>query len=314
MRYLVIGGTSVFGEGLIDRLLSKENTELVVATRLPDEGYFHRDRLTWQVLDLRDEELTGAVLQSAHADVLFHLAAQDSVGYSWKYPTETVDINVVGTINLLNAVRDFSPKTRVVIGGSGEEYGRIGFDGLPVKETAIPHPVNIFGATKACQTMFARLYHQAFNLDVIVLRTFYETSVQQNEQFAVSSFCKQFAEMEAGKREPVIYTGNLNNIRDFTDVDDLIRAFELAAEKGKSGEVYNAARGQAMTLLQVVEILEGLTGIEVRICSDSSRMRPMDSPAVFADSDKLLLDCGWRAEVPIEQTIEKLLNHWRKRI
>ena len=120
--------------------------------------------------------------------------------------------------------------------------------------------------------------------------------------------------MKAGIKEAVIKTGNLNNIRDFTDVDDLIRAFEAVAEKGKSGEVYNAARGKATTLLDIIKILEKLTGIQVKIEADSSRFRPMDAPAVVADVKKIEADCGWKAEIPLEKTVEKLLTHWRQSI
>lgn len=188
------------------------------------------------------------------------------------------------------------------------------FDTLPVSEDEMPHPNNIYGATKACQTMFAKLYFHAFGLNIVVLRTFYETSVLQDEKYAVSSFCKQFAEIEAGKRQPVINTGNLNNIRDFTDVNDLIKAFEAVAFKGVSGEVYNAARGQETTLLDIIKILSKLTGIQPTIKMDSSRVRPMDSPAIVANVSKIEKDCGWKAVIPIEKTIESILTFWRERV
>ena len=314
MRYLIVGGTSIFGEGLIDRLLTKDDTDVIIATRLDDENEFHRNRLAWRVFDIRNVDETNALVKESEPDLIFDFATQDSVGYSWNNPAETVDINVGGTINLLNAVRDYSPKARLVIGGSGEEYGRMEFSELPVRETVNPLPNNIYGATKACQTMFAKLYNQAFDLDIVVLRTFYETSSKQDEKFAVSSFCKQFAEIESGKAEPVLHTGNLNNIRDFTDVKDLVRAFEAVADKGKKGEVYNAARGEATTLLDIIRILEKLTGVKVDIHMDADRVRPMDSPAAVADINKIAKDCGWKAEIPIEDTVKELLDFWRQRV
>lgn len=219
-----------------------------------------------------------------------------------------MDTNVIGTINLLNAVRDYSPSSRLVIGGSGEEYGRLSFSELPAKEDTTINPINIYGATKACQTMFAKLYHQVFGLDIVIVRTFYEISSMQDDNFAVSSFCKQFAEIKAGKREPVIHAGKLNNVRDFTDVDDLVRAFELVAEKGRSGEIYNAARGQDVSLMDIIAILEKLTGIKVSAICDSDRVRPMDAPATYADVNKIFSDTGWKAEIPIEKTVEEMLT------
>ncbi len=314
MRYLIVGGTSIFGEKLIDSLLSKSETELIVSTRLSEEAEFSRNNLVWEVLDLRNTEKTFNVVREAKADIVYDLATQDSVGFSWKHPSETVDVNVEGTINLMNAIREYSPGSRVIIGGSGEEYGQVDYDLIPIKESTRVYPNNIYGATKACQTMFAKLYHQAYGLDTVILRTFYETSEVQDDKFAISSFCKQFAEIEAGKQEPVIYTGNINNIRDFTDVDDLVRAFVLVAEKGKSGEVYNAARGEAHSLLDVINILKNLTGMEVTIRADAKRFRPMDSATLVADVKKIEDDCGWKAEIPFEVTIEKMLNSWRRRI
>ena len=316
MRYLIIGGKSVFGEGLAVRLLAKPVTELVFATKLPSEEHniCKYEKLYWHNLDVRSEADVNRIVSSAKADVIFDLATQDSVGYAWKNPIETVDINVSGTVNVLNAVRDFSPNTRLIIAGSGEEYGRMDFSDIPLHEEINPQPNNIYGATKACQTMFAKLYHQAFGLDIIVLRTFYETSVLQDDRYAVSSFCKQFAEMEAGRKETVIKTGNLNNIRDFTDVEDLISAFDAVAEKGKSGEIYNAARGKKTSLLDIIKILEKLSGIQVSIEADASRFRPMDAPAVVADVRKIEADCGWKAKIPLEKTIEKMLLYWRQTI
>lgn len=311
MRYLITDGNSIFGKKMIELLLSKTETEKIFATKRSDEDGVKLDKLEWVDLDLRNVEDTNRVVKDAKADIIFDFVSQESVSLSWQEPAETVDINVVGTINLLNAVRDYSPNSRLVIDGSGEEYGHVDFDDLPIKEDAVPKPDNIFGATKACQTMFAKLYYQAFGLDIIILRTFNKTSALQDERFAVSSFCKQFAEIEAGKREPVIYTGNLDNIRDFTDVDDLIRAFDLVAEKGKSGEVYNAARGEATTLMDIINILEQLTGIKVRIVRDADRVRPMDAPAMYADVSKLREDTGWKADISVEEMVRKIINNYR---
>ncbi len=314
MRYLIFGGSRIFGEGLIELLLAKKDTEAIISTRLQNETEFCRERLSWEVIDLRNAEETNRLVNIAKADIIFDFVTQDSVGYAWEQPTETVDINIVGTVNLLNAIRDFSPNARLVIGGSGEEYGHLTFDNLPVKEDVRPLPNNIFGATKACQTMFAKLYHQAFGMDIVVVRTFYEMSEKQNERFAVSSFCKQFAEIEAGKRDREICVGNLNNIRDFTDVQDLVRAFMAVAEKGKSGEIYNAASGKVTTLLRIVEILEELTGIDVNVKMVANLIRPMDSPAMVADINKIKQDCGWEVEIPIKATVERILNTWRLKI
>lgn len=311
MRYLIVGGTSIFGEPLVDILLKKDTTEEILATKLSGEKYYERKNLNWKDLDLRNSEATNELIKNAKVDVIFDFATQDSVGYAWEHPGETVDVNVIGTINLLNAIRDAEYKPRVIIGGSGEEYGRIPFDELPIKEDVTPRPVNIFGATKACQTMFAKLYARAYGMDVVVLRTFNETSVKQDDKWAISSFCHQFVKIEKKKQEPVIWVGNINNQRDFTDVVDLSKAFAMVAEKGRSGEIYNAALGESASLRDVIDQLEKMTGIHVEIKMDAARVRPIDSPATIADVTKIHEETGWKAEVPMHKTLEDLLAYWR---
>ena len=208
MTHLIIGGLGVFGEALIDRLISKDHAAKIIATKEANEKAYQKDGLNWLDLDLRCVEEISDLLNAVRPDVIFYLKAQDSVGRAWKNPNETVNVNVIYTINVLNAVKDLDYKPRLIIGGSGEEYGHLGFDHLPLKESETPRPVNIFGATKACQTMFAKLYHKAYGMNVVVLRTFNETSVLQDDRWAISSFCKQFVKMERGEQERVIHAGN----------------------------------------------------------------------------------------------------------
>ncbi len=316
MKYLIIGGTRIFGEPLIDLILTSNPSDKILATYRAGEKYFERDRLSWTELDVRDTNEMDKVVEMADADVIYHFATQDSVGYAWEHPVETVDINVVGTINLLNAVKKLptAKTTRIVIGGSGEEYGRIAFSDLPMREDVRPNPVNIFGATKACQTMFARLYVQAYDMDIVILRTFNETSEKQDERFSISSFCRQFVAIERGQQKPVIYIGNVHNRRDFTDVYDLSKAFQLVGLKGKKGEIYNAARGKGISLKEIVEILEKLTGIQVELRMDNERVRPIDIPAAIANILKIERDTGWKASIPIEETLKRMLERWRGKL
>jgi len=312
MKYLIIGGKSFLGEPLADRLLKKDNTEEIIATKLPREKAFERERMSWTDLDLRDYEETVRVVKEADADVIFDFATEDSVAYAWKNPKETVDINIIGTINLLNSLRELQKKPRLVIGGSGEEYGRVDFDCIPINENGVPKPVNIYGATKASQTMFAKLYARAYDMDIVVVRTFNYTASSQGDRFAVSNFCHQFVKIEKGEQNPVVHVGNINNRRDFTDVDDLVRAFEMIAEKGKTGEVYNAARGEATSLKEIIDMLQDITGIKVDIKMDRSKVRPIDPPVLCADISKIEQEIGWRAEISIEQILRNLLGYWRE--
>ena len=311
MKYLVVGGLEVFSEALIECLLGKKNTELVAVTKDDKEIQYEKDNLKWYNLNLNNPDDVACVLNDVRPNVIYYLNVQDSVGQAWKNPNETVNINIIQTINVLNAVKDLDYKPRLIIAGSGEEYGNLGFDHLPLKENETPRPVNIFGATKACQTMFAKLYHRAYAMDVIVLRTFNETSPKQDERWAISSFCKQFVKMEKGEQSRIIHVGDTNIVRDFTDVDDLVRAFDLVTQKGKSGEVYNAARGEGASIAEIISCLEEITGIKVEVRSDKSKVRPIDIPSIVADVEKIKEDTGWKVTVNLRTTLIKLLERWR---
>lgn len=311
MKYLVLAGIGVFAETLIERLLNKDNTETVFSTKNVDDSSYNKSGLEWENLDLNDANKIYDMLNTIRPDVIFHLKVKDFVGQAWNNSNETVNINVIETINLLNAVKDLDYKPRLIIAGSGEEYGHLGFDHLPLKEYETPHPVNIFGATKACQTMFAKLYHKAYGIDVIVLRIFNEISSKQDERWGISSLCKQFVKMELGESCHVIHVGNTNIVRDFTDVDDLVRAFDFVAEKGKSGEVYNVASGIGVSISEIISYLEEITGISVDVRTDKSKVRPIEAPCIVADVSKIKKDTGWEATVGIKKSLEKMVGRWR---
>ncbi len=315
MKYLIIGGTSVFVNPLQENLKKYVDTDQIVVTTRSEIKCTESDPLVNHLqINILDPIEVGQLVKEVHPDVIFDLETQDSVGYAWTYPNETVDLNIIGTINILNAVKELDYKPRLIIGGSGEEYGDPGFDHLPLIEDETPRPVNLFGATKACQTMFAKLYHRAFGLDVIVLRTFNETSKEQDDKWAISSFARQFVKMERGEQEPILHVGNTNIIRDFTNVDDLAKAYIMVAEKGKNGEVYNAARGEGVSIKDVIEGLEDITGLTVSIRSDKSKVRPIDVPCIIADVKKIEQDTGWKAEVTLKDTLVELVEKWRREL
>ncbi len=314
MNYLIVGGTSLFGAGLAECLQSRDSSAVITATKLPTEQALPLAGVTWADVDVLDTLSIIDTLNACHPDMVFNLAVQNSVGYAWSNPGATVDVNVTGALNLMDAVRQLDYQPVVVLAGSGEEYGRMPFDELPLAEDAKPNPGNIFAASKVCQTMMAKIYRRAYNMRLIVLRTFNEIGPGQSARFVVSNFCRQFALIEAGKAEPVIHTGNVNIERDFTDVRDLVRAFALVAEKGRPGEVYNAGRGHAVPIREVLGMLEQLTHLKVELHADADRIRPIDTPKFEADTTKITADTGWQAEIPLEQTVEDMLNYWRQRV
>lgn len=319
---LIVGGTSLFGQYLSALLVQKG--QRVAATKLPteraDQKYPPDPRVAWYDADLLDPLSIVAVLKTVRPAVIYNFAVQNSVSYAWRNPGATVDVNVIGALNLLDAVRQLDYAPTVLLAASGEEYGRMPFSRMPQSEELQPNPGNIFAASKVCQTMMARIYCRAYGMKLLLVRTFNETGPGQSSRFVVSDFCRQYAEFVKRKAEgalpehPVMQVGNLNIRRDFTDVRDLVRAFALLADKGRPGEIYNAGRGAAVPIARILEILRAQTGIEAAVEARADRIRPIDTPVFEADTAKIRADAGWQAEIPLEQTVADMLAYWSARV
>ena len=253
------------------------------------------------------------MLNTHRPDHIYHLAAQSSVPLSWKNPNLTVDINIKGTINLLDAVRELDYKPRVLLIGSGEEYGRIRPDENPVNEDNKLRPGNIYAVTKATQNMIGELYAAAYGMDIVMVRAFNHIGPKQAPIFVVADFCRQVAEIEFGKQEPVIGVGNLSAKRDFTDVRDVVRAYEMLMENAKSGQIYNVGSGSAVEIRDILDIILRMSDKKIEVVIDENKLRPVDVPVIEADIRKITEDIGWKKEITLEQTIKETLDYWRNK-
>ncbi len=311
MKALVIGAAGFVGGYLIREL--SENGHDVHATCLPQEEI--SENCSVHKLDILKSEDILTLLNEVKPDVVYHLAAQSSVAVSWKKPQLTAEINVVGTINVLEAVREYGKKeTRVVLIGSGEEYGFINEGACPLKETEVLRPGNVYAATKACQGMLGEIYARAYGMDIVMVRAFNHSGPEQSSIFVISDFCRQIAEIEKGMKEPVMSVGNLDAMRDFTDVRDVVRAYRLLAEKGRGGETYNVGRGKAVKISFILETALSFAECRIEVTQDKSRMRASDIPLIEPDISKIYGDTGWKAEISMEQTVKDTLEYWRKHI
>lgn len=310
MKALVIGAGGFVGGYLISELCSR-NWE-VCATKLPHEkiNIYGKAAVSYSTadLDILDEAAVSRLLGEFQPDCIFHLAAQSSVALSWKKPALTVDINIKGCINLLEAVRNSGISPRILFIGSSEEYGYAANRPEPVDETVRPDPANIYAITKLAQNMIGELYCKAYGLDVISVRAFNHIGPGQLPQFVVADFCKQAAEIKAGKSEPVIHVGNLSANRDFTDVRDIVRAYAELAVNGRSGETYNVGSGHAVSIQSILDKIIELSGTEIKVEVDKERFRPVDVPFVEADVSKLKNDTGWERKLTLEESLEDILQ------
>jgi len=310
MKALIIGGAGFVGGYLGDHL-HYDCGWSVYTTKLPHEKIIssYAEVLDLNILNIDEIE---SVLTKVEPDYIFHLAAQSSVALSWENPGLTVDVNIKGAVNLMDAVRTLDYKPRILLIGSGEEYGYINESETPIKEDNRLRPGNIYAATKVCQNMLGQIYTKAYDMDIIMVRAFNHIGPGQDPRFVVSDFCKQAAEIEAGIREPVMKVGNLSAKRDFTDVRDVVKAYSKLVQKGKKGETYNVGSGKAVAIQQILDKILELSAVKIEISIDTGKIRPIDIPLIEADTDKLKLDTGWEPVIPLELTIKNTLDYWSK--
>lgn len=310
-KALVIGAAGFVGSYLIRHLHDEWNME-VAATKLPKEQLSDLPAVIYD-LDILNKEDIIELLFAVRPDYIFHLAAQSSVSVAWNNPQLTVDVNIKGGINVLDAVRELYYKPRVVMIGSGEEYGHIRPGETPIREENRLNPGNIYAATKACQNMIGSIYSKAYDMEIVLVRAFNHIGPGQSSIFVVSDFCRQVTEIEKGLREPVMYVGNLSAKRDFTDVRDVVRAYALLAQHGIKGETYNVGSGKAVEIREILNMIISLSESEIKVEIDPAKIRPVDVPVIEADITKLQQVAGWQPDIPLKDTIEEVLDYWRKR-
>ena len=311
-RALIIGAAGFVGNYLID-YLACSGVQEIHATKLPVEEY-KNDKAAVHELDILDKESIVSLLYEVRPTHIFHLAAQSSVGVAWKKPGLTIDVNIKGCVNVLDAVRELFYKPRILLIGSGEEYGHVKEEEVPISEENHIRPGNIYAATKACQNMIGNIYAKAYDMELVQVRAFNHIGPGQASLFVVSDFCKQVAEIEKGLREPVLRVGNLSARRDFTDVRDVVRAYYLLATKGKSAETYNVGSGHAVPIREILDEIINKSSCDISVEIDANKIRPVDVPIIEADITKIQEQTGWKPEISISQTIEDTLSYWRERV
>lgn len=318
MRVLITGITGFAGSHLADYLIAEHPDVEIFGTyrwRSRRENIEHLDgKVTLLETDLRDYPSVAAALRRAEPDAIFHLAAQSFVPTSWNAPSETIVTNVVGQTNIFEAVRALGLDPRIQIACSSEEYGLVLPDEVPIRETNPLRPLSPYAVSKVSQDYLGYQYFQSYGIKALRTRGFNHTGPRRGEVFVTSNFAKQIALIEAGRQAPVISVGNLDAVRDFTDVRDMVRAYWLAVQRARPGEVYNIATGNGITIREMLDKLIALARVEVRVETDPARLRPSDVEVLIGDSSKFRGDTGWEPRIPFDQTLADLLDFWRARV
>ncbi|MBN1163842.1 MAG: GDP-mannose 4,6-dehydratase [Candidatus Krumholzibacteriota bacterium] len=266
----------------------------------------------YRMVDLMDAAELMRLIGDWKPDAIFHLAALSAAGKSFQDPRATLQVNVIGTLNLLEAVRKASPLTRILVTGSGEEYGIRSREEMPLGEDCSLDPVNPYAASKAAQTILARQYHRAYALEIVITRSFNHSGPGQSDVFVLPSWAKQCARIKLQGRSPRIRTGDTSVIRDFLDVRDVCRAYFLLVRKGRSGEIYNVCSGRGLMLRDALQMLLNNVPGEITVETDPALRRPVNAPVLIGDNRKLREETGWRSQIPVETMLQDLASWWEK--
>jgi GDP-4-dehydro-6-deoxy-D-mannose reductase len=315
-RVLVTGVTGFAGSHLVDYMLERGDCEIfgIQRWRSRTENVEHfADRITMLECDLRDATSTRDTLERVRPEWIFHLAAQSFVPTSWIAPTESLTTNVLAQVNIFEAVRHMKLDCRIQLACSSEEYGMVYPDEVPIKETNPLRPLSPYAVSKVAQDMLGYQYWMSFKVDSVRTRGFNHEGPRRGPVFVASDFAKQIADIEKGRKAPVLHVGNLEAQRDFTDVRDMVKAYWLALEKCEPGEVYNICRGQAWRIQEVLDMLVGMTKVKIEVRQDPARLRPSDVPILLGDNSKFVEATGWQPVIPFEQTLKDMLEYWRAR-
>lgn len=318
MRVLITGLTGFAGSHLADYLLaSHPEVEIfgIYRWRSRMENVEHIEgKVKLIEADLRDYSSVRSALAESRPDAIFHLAAQSYVPTSWRAPAETLTTNLTGQTNIFEAVRALELDPTIQIACSSEEYGLVLPDEVPIRETNPLRPLSPYAVSKVGQDLLAYQYHQSYGTKTIRTRGFNHTGPRRGEVFVTSNFAKQIVSIEAGLRKPVIRVGNLEAIRDFTDVRDTVRAYWLAVQKGTPGDVYNICTGTGITIQELLDKLLAMSTAKVKIEVDPERLRPSDVEILVGDCSKLKNDTGWEPRIPFDKTLEDTLEYWRQKL
>ena len=312
-RVFITGAGGFVGKHLLRYLSEKTDWELY-GNAWQVSGSLDLPDVRWLAVDLTKREETAKAVAEVKPDFVFHLAAQSNVQRAFQDPEGTIVNNIVSELNLLEALRKAAPEARIMITCSSEQYGLVRPEDIPIDEDTPFRPNNPYAVSKVAQDTLGLQHFLSYGQKTIRVRPFNHIGPGQTEHFVTAAFARQVALIEAGKQEPVIYVGNLEAERDFTDVRDMVRAYHLAITMGEPGEVYNIGYGKGLSIQWVLDTLIDISSVKVEVRQDPARMRPSDIPTLVCNPAKFHARTGWQPSIPIEQTLKDILDYWREKV
>ena len=313
MRCLVTGAAGFVGRHLVEELCQRGHRVTGTVHPQVDEPGSPREGVELVAADILEGRL-DEVFALARPDWVFHLAAFSNPQDSRHQSRLTLETNILGSHNVLHSAREHSSSTRVLLVGSAQQYGRVDEKEQPIAETRPMAPLTPYAVSKASQELLGRSFHDAEGLPVLMTRSFNHTGPGQSDAYVCSSFARQVAEIELGRKDPTMRVGNLAARRDFTDVRDVASAYIRIVESGKPGTIYNVCRGEAFSIEAILESLRRRSRVEVTVVKDPDRVHALDAPLVLGNNERLVRDTGWHLEYALDATLGDLLADWRGRL
>lgn len=324
-RAFITGITGMVGSHLADYLLEKTDWEIygLCRWRSPLDNIAHllprinaKDRVHLVYGDLRDYLSIHEATIKARPDYVFHLAAQSYPKTSFDSPLDTLETNVQGTANVLEALRKNNIEAITHVCASSEVFGRVPKEKLPIDEECTFHPASPYAISKVGTDLIGRYYAEAYKMTVMTTRMFTHTGPRRGDVFAESTFAKQIAMIEARLIPPVVKTGNLDSLRTFADVRDAVRAYHLLVTVNPiAAAYYNIGGTHVCTVADMLKTLLSMSTAEgIKVETDPERLRPIDADLQVPNTAKFKAVTGWEPAIPFEKTMSDLLDYWRARI
>lgn len=320
MRIFITGISGFVARHFVD-LLGTMNEKFVVLgiynSTYPNFSENEYDNVSCEFLQLNllNKEVLKETLKNFNPDYILHLASKSSVAYSWQKPGELVLENSKIFINLVEILRELNSDCRMLSVGSAEEYGIVDGESLPLKETYRTNPVSPYGAARVLQNNLVNIYSKNYGLNLIHTRSFNHIGPYQNENFVIGSFVKQISsQLNEGRKSINLIVGDIEVVRDFTDVRDVVKAYFTILKNGKKGETYNVCSGKGYKLSSLIDLFAKITHTSITTQTNKNNFRPSENKEIIGSYEKLQKATGWHPTISIQQTLEDLLDYWKEKV
>ena len=315
-KYLITGYSGFVSRHFLEYLDANEPHASVKGLDVQEpefrQGSFKNIRVNFEKTDLLDQGRVESIILNFQPDFIVHLASYSSVAFSWREPILSFRNNMNIYLNLLESIRKLKAPARILSIGSSEEYGNVDEKNLPLTEAHIPKPLSPYAVARVSQEMISKVYVDGYGLDIVMTRSFNHIGPFQKDTFVVSSFARQLVEIEkSGEKRGELVTGDLSIVRDFTDVRDVVRAYGMLLERGKSGQIYNVCSNRGISLKDVIGIMAGILGLQVHTRVDGKLVRPNDNKIIIGSNDKIRREIGWEPSIDMHRSLEDVIGFWK---